>query len=119
VDANATLVLEGHSNCIWSLASPVTQQPLLASAAADSTVKIWDTRPHSRTHLRASFTFRDDNATGECVNPTCVTWDWDGQGIIVGWENGSVELWDVEKGVPTLKLTSTDPAGIPPIYPGN
>jgi len=116
VDANATLVLEGHSNCIWGLACPATQQPLLASAAADGTVKIWDTRPHSRTHIRASFTLRDGDVTGECVNPTCVTWDWDGGGIIIGWENALVELWDVEKGVPTLKLTSNDPTGRPPVY---
>lgn len=102
VDASAVSVLDGHTNCIWSLAVPGTQQPLLASAAADGTVKIWDTRLHSRSPLRASFKY--DEEGDEKVMPTCVSWDWEGRGIIVGWGNGSVELWDVERGAATMKL---------------
>jgi len=101
-------VLEGHTNCIWSLAVPGTQQPLLASAAADTTVKIWDTRLHSRSPLRASFKYEGN----EKVNPTCVSWDWEGRGIIIGWENAAVELWDVERGTATTKLLSTESSGI-------
>ena len=86
VDASSSLILEGHTNCIWGLSVPGTQQPLLASAAADGTVKIWDTRLHSRSPLRASFKHAEDV---EKVNPTCVTWDWEGRGIIIGWENAS------------------------------
>ena len=100
-DAAATMLLDGHSNCVWSLAVPGTHQPLLASAAADSTVKIWDTRLHSRSPLRASFKHGKDK-----VNPTCVTWDWAGRGVIIGWENAMVEMWDVERGVATTKMVS-------------
>ena len=82
---------------------PGTQQPLLASAAADGCVKIWDTRLHSRSPLRASFKFNGD--TGK-VNPTCVTWDWVGRGIVIGWDNAMVEMWDVERGVATTKMLS-------------
>jgi WD40 repeat protein len=31
-------------------------------------------------------------------NPTCVSWDWDGRGLIIGWQHSAVELWDVELG---------------------
>jgi WD40 repeat protein len=94
VDAGAVSVLEGHTNCIWSLAAPGTQQPLLASAAADTTVKIWDTRINSRSPLRASFKHGGNDKS----NPTCVSWDWEGRGIIIGWEHSAVEIWDVEIG---------------------
>jgi WD40 repeat protein len=107
VDASSVSVLEGHTNCIWGLSVPGTQQALLASAAADGTVKIWDTRLHSRSPLRASFRYAED----EKVNPTCVTWDWEGRGIIIGWENASVELWDVERSAATMKLVSNDATG--------
>jgi WD40 repeat protein len=100
------MVLEGHSNCIWSMSCPPTQQPLLVTASADTTVKIWDTRLHSRTPLRASFKSRSQEE--KRVNPTCVSWDWEGRGIIIGWENAAVELWDVEKGLPMVKLSPTD-----------
>jgi WD40 repeat protein len=110
VDASAISVLEGHTNCIWSLAVPGTQQPLLASAAADYTVKIWDTRTHSRSPLRASFK-HPSNDEEEKWNPTCVSWDWEGRGVIIGWENANVEMWDVEQGTSTMKLISTDSAG--------
>ena len=116
VDAAAASVLEGHTNCIWSLSVPGTQQPLLASAAADGTVKIWDTRLHSRSPLRASFRYSEEEGK---VNPTSVSWDWEGRGIIIGWENASVELWDVERGAPTMKLLSTDAAGIPSAFLAN
>ena len=112
VDASAVMVLEGHTNCIWSLAVPGTQQPLLASAAADRTVKIWDTRLHSRSPLRASFKYPSAESSGQKVNPTCVSWDWDGRGIIVGWENASVEVWDVEMGAATTKFISSDTTGV-------
>src|SRR5579859_1039549 len=46
-DAASINVLEGHTNCVWSVAVPGTGQPLLVSGAADRTVKIWDTRVHS------------------------------------------------------------------------
>jgi striatin 1/3/4 len=108
VDTATTTVLEGHTNCIWSLSVPGTQQPLLASAAADGTVKIWDTRLHSRSPLRASFKYPDRE---EKVNPTCVSWDWDGRGVIIGWENATVEMWDVEKCVATTKLLPSDSVG--------
>ena len=104
------MVLEGHTNCIWSLATPKTQQPLLASAAADRTVKIWDTRLNSRSPLRASF--KHVSADSIKVNPTCVSWDWEGRGVIIGWENASVEVWDVEYCAPTIKLISTESNGI-------
>lgn len=107
VDASSISLLEGHTNCIWGLSVPETQQPLLASAAADGTVKIWDTRLHSRSPLRASFRYAED----EKVNPTCVTWDWEGREIIIGWENASVELWDVEHGAALMKLVSNDATG--------
>jgi WD40 repeat protein len=110
VDASAISVLEGHTNCIWSLAVPGTQQPLLASAAADCTVKIWDTRTHSRSPLRASFKYSSTNEE-EKWNPTCVSWDWEGRGVIIGWENSNVEMWDVERASSTMKLISTDTAG--------
>ena len=113
VDAAAASVLEGHTNCIWSLSVPGTQQPLLASAAADGTVKIWDTRLHSRSPLRASFKYSEEEGK---VNPTSVSWDWEGRGIIIGWENASVELWDVEHGAATMKLLSTDATGTLPYY---
>jgi hypothetical protein len=38
------------------------------------------------------------------VMPTCVSWDWEGRGIIIGWGIAAVELWDVERGVATTKL---------------
>jgi WD40 repeat protein len=117
VDASAISVLEGHTNCIWSLAAPGTQQPLLASAAADGTVKIWDTRLHSTSPLRASFKYSPDDSPSQKVNPTCVSWDWDGRGIIIGWENAAIEPWDVERGAPTMKLVSYDGSGnYPCIY---
>jgi WD40 repeat protein len=104
------MVLDGHTNCIWSLAVPSTQQPLLASAAADGTVKIWDTRLNSRSPLRASFKY----PSGETrVNPTCVSWDWDGRGVIIGWENAAIELWDVERGAASATFLSTDTNGLP------
>ncbi len=115
-DAASINVLEGHTNCVWSVAVPGTGQPLLVSAAADRTVKIWDTRVHSRSPLRASFVYakeKDGKEEEEAVNPTCVNWDWEGRGVIIGWENGSVELWDVERGAATTKLLHND--GIP--YP--
>jgi WD40 repeat protein len=113
-DAMAFLLLEGHTNCIWSLAVPGTQQPLLASASADRTVKIWDTRVHSRSPLRASFRYADssNDPWPEKVNPTCVSWSWDGRGIIVGWENANVELWDVEKGFASAKWISSESTGV-------
>jgi WD40 repeat protein len=110
VDSSAISVLEGHTNCIWGLAVPGTQQPLLASAAADYTVKIWDTRTHSRSPLRASFKYTS-NDDEEKWNPTCVSWDWEGRGVIIGWENANVEIWDVEQGTATIKLMSNDTAG--------
>src|SRR5271169_4109717 len=103
----ASMILDGHTNCIWGLAVPGTQQPLLASASADKTVKIWDTRPHSRSPLRASFRYSALDPEGK-YGPTCVGWNWDGRGVIIGWENAFVEVWDVEHGVPTMKLVSTD-----------
>jgi WD40 repeat protein len=106
-DAVSTSVLEGHTNCIWSLAVPGTLQPLLASAAADGCVKIWDTRVNSRSPLRASFKYHDK------VNPTCVTWDWAGRGILIGWENAMVEMWDVERGIATTKMMSDFGGNIP------
>jgi WD40 repeat protein len=111
VDTSSILVLEGHTNCIWSLAVPLTQQPLLASAAADGTVKIWDTRLYSRSPLRASVKYAHEDGATTKVNPTCVSWDWEGRGVIIGWENTALELWDVERGVPTMKLISNDPHG--------
>ena len=110
VDGSAVSVLQGHTNCIWSVAVPRTQQPLLASAAADGTVKIWDTRLHSRSPLRASFKYVGEDDSSK-VNPTCVSWDWEGRGIIIGWENAAVELWDVERGAATMKLLSADSSG--------
>ena len=108
-DASAMMVLDGHTNCIWGLAVPGTQQPLLASAAADRTVKIWDTRVNSRSPLRASFKYGNNEATR--INPTCVDWDWDGRGVIIGWENAALELWDVEHGAATTTFVSTDSTG--------
>jgi len=117
VDASAISVLEGHTNCIWGLAVPGTQQPLLASAAADYTVKIWDTRLHSRSPLRASFKYPSEDEE-EKWNPTCVSWDWEGRGVIIGWENASVEMWDVERGTATVKLMSNDAPGIDHLHTG-
>jgi len=99
-DASSINVLEGHTNCIWSLSTPPTSQPLLASCSADATIKIWDTRIHSRSPLRASFTHPGDQK----VVPTCVSWDWEGRGVVIGWESGGVEMWDVERGVASVKM---------------
>lgn len=89
---------------------PGTQQPLLASASADGTVKIWDTRQHSPSPLRASFKYPAEDENDK-IKPTYVSWDWEGRGIIVGWENAAVELWDVELGAATMKLVSNDSSG--------
>ena len=112
VDTSCISVLEGHTNCIWGLSVPVTQQPILASASADGTVKIWDTRLYSRSPLRASFKYAHEDGVTTKINPTCVSWDWEGRGVIIGWENASLELWDAERGAPTVKLISNDAHGI-------
>ena len=52
------------------------------------------------------------------MNPTSVSWDWEGRGIIIGWGNASVELWDVDRGAATMKLISTDAAGPTPCFSG-
>lgn len=107
-------MLEGHTNCIWSLAVPGTQQPLLASASADGTVKIWDTRLQSRSPLRASVKYPEEAGR---VTPTCVSWDWEGRGIIIGWENAVIEMWDIERGAAVSKLVANETSGIITCYP--
>lgn len=108
-DASSINVLEGHTNCIWSLSTPPTSQPLLASCSADATIKIWDTRIHSRSPLRASFTYPGDQK----VVPTCVSWDWEGRGVVIGWESGGVEMWDVERGVASVKMLLSSDGMVP------
>jgi hypothetical protein len=76
-----------------------------------------DTRLHSRSPLRASFKYTSEDEE-EKWNPTCVSWDWEGRGVIIGWENASVEMWDVERGTATMKLISNDVPGIVPFTVG-
>ncbi|RKP26249.1 WD40-repeat-containing domain protein [Syncephalis pseudoplumigaleata] len=96
----------GHSDIIWDLrlqpASESNARPLIASAAADGTVKLWDTQEEG-SPLRSSFSYEgaecgDSDLTRD-INPISVDFNRrNHQQMVIGYGNGALRLFDAETG---------------------
>lgn len=79
-------VLEGHTSFIWGLAwSPTLDNPILASASQDGSVRLWDVATYTQmARLKTGWAF-------------CVDWSPDGKLLAIGTQNGDVQVWDATK----------------------
>ena len=81
----------GHSNTIFDLSfSPQTKNPLLASASADNTIRLW-----SLTDGKTLHTLTANNQTDE-VPYLAVSFSPDGQILAAGDYKGGLQLWSKE-----------------------
>ncbi|KAH6579855.1 hypothetical protein BASA60_003090 [Batrachochytrium salamandrivorans] len=117
-------VFVGHSDMIWDLClHPFQGQfPLLASASADGTIKLWDTTVGSPA-LKSTLWYtgsanggrsaeRNDRPSSMTVNsdfeiPTVSGWtNTDLTKLVVGYRNSVIKMFDIETGLEALKFVS-------------
>jgi striatin 1/3/4 len=81
---------------------------MLASASADGTVKIWDTRDTAAPERRLLCTLRDDASGGKLWAPTAVDWVRTGGGgkLAVAYQNARIAVWDVVTGKVVVRMKS-------------
>jgi striatin 1/3/4 len=96
-----------HTDAVWDIkVSSNEQNPLLASASADRSVKLWDSR-ESHESLQTTLTCVEDST----ASPTSI--DWLGlqlNQIAVSYQDSIVRLFDIETGNVVLKLQSDETA---------
>ncbi|KAL6069765.1 Striatin-4 [Balamuthia mandrillaris] len=96
----------GHKDAIWSIALH-SSRPILASASADATVKLWDFA--SSTVAKDAERITLSHATSEIAIPTCVCFvPTDVQNVLAGFTTADAYLFDIETGAPVTHLTPND-----------
>ncbi|KAI9595439.1 WD40-repeat-containing domain protein [Syncephalis fuscata] len=107
----------GHSDIIWDLRLQPSSfehdtRQLIASAAADGTVKLWDTY-EEHSPLRNSFSYEGaesgDNDLTRDINPISVDFSHQNTNqMIVAYGNASLRLFDIETGKLLLECQTPD-----------
>jgi striatin 1/3/4 len=112
-DASMQLAcFEGHTDAIWDV-SLHPLRPLLATASADGTVKIWNT-DELGSPLKLSWGYYGADSEDESKNivPTSVDVCYsDMRKLAVAWQDSVVKLFDAETGQETLRFKSDDTYG--------
>ena len=100
--------LVGHSDAVWDVKAHATM-PLLLSASADGTLKLWDvTNFGLTTTYWYSGTKSDSNS--EFKSPTSICWG--SHFICAAYRDSTVKIFDVESGAVKLNLNSSTTFGI-------
>ncbi|KAI8369759.1 WD40-repeat-containing domain protein [Blakeslea trispora] len=101
----------GHTDSIWDFKlSPHEDNDLLASAAADGTIKIWDTQS-STSLLKSSWTYDGihEESIGEKIAPTSLAFNQlDASQIAVSFVNAKIRLYNIETGQVIMTLKKSD-----------
>ncbi|KAI9301095.1 WD40-repeat-containing domain protein [Cunninghamella echinulata] len=105
----------GHTDAIWDFKlSP--NSSLLASAAADGKIKVWDTEGSDQLLKRSwdyDGVFEDNHdiniQSNNRISPTCVDFcRTDPSKLIVSYNNAKIRLFDIETGKLILTFTGSD-----------
>src|SRR5262245_23441800 len=84
----------GHTGRVLGLAWS-RDSNLLASAAEDGTVRMWDVASATALRtLRAS----SAGASGRADEAICLDWSLDGSTLATGYYSGAIRLWDAQTG---------------------
>jgi striatin 1/3/4 len=104
---------EGHTDAIWDVAlHPL--RPVLATASADGTVKVWSTDDLS-SPLKLSWGYfgTDSEEESRSIVPTSVdVCHSDLRKLAVAWQDSVVKLFDVETGKETMRFKSDETYGV-------
>ncbi|KAI8339260.1 WD40-repeat-containing domain protein [Chlamydoabsidia padenii] len=96
----------GHTDAIWDFKLSPTR-PLLASASADGTVKIWNTEGNGGPMLH-SWSY-EKRPTGGKVTPTSLDFcRSDPSKLVVSYNNAKIQLLDIETGKLISTFTGSD-----------
>ncbi|TPX49604.1 hypothetical protein SeMB42_g02554 [Synchytrium endobioticum] len=113
----------GHSDAVWDVkpqpSSSAHASSILASCAADGTVKIWNTNANNDAlkltirynGVKSSGTSTDtiDYPPSEGPNPTSIDWIPSNlTRLIVAYQNSAVKVFDIITGSEVLSLKSSD-----------
>ncbi|KAJ3216700.1 hypothetical protein HDU67_009132 [Dinochytrium kinnereticum] len=102
--------LVAHTDAVWDvkLYPYPDQSSLLATASADSTVKIWDINGHNHN---LKLTLHANHNTPEKLRPTSVDWlRHQNQRLAVAYRNSHIKVYDVETGSVVVELKAEDQA---------
>ncbi|KAJ1549983.1 hypothetical protein HK405_001724, partial [Cladochytrium tenue] len=103
------------TDAVWAVRpGPQPQHvPLLASASADGTVRLWNARHDASAQDKLVATLRHPSTTGVSgqgpllAAPAAVDWlPTDPRKLAVAFRNSTVLLYDVERATPVLELDS-------------
>ncbi|KAJ3096729.1 U3 snoRNP protein [Phlyctochytrium planicorne] len=98
--------LVAHTDAVWDVKfCPLFKESILATASADSTVKIWEV-DGTRNDLKSTLKL---NVADKLYLPTSLDWlRHEGQKLAVAYRNSNLRIFDVETGSVTLELHGDD-----------
>lgn len=102
----------GHTDAVWCVKThPIKDQyQILASAAADGTVKLWNT--DGNYELKSTIDYNglsNGDKPLSLINPTSLNWlNTDLGKLIVSYQNSIVKLFDTETGSEFMTLPSSE-----------
>lgn len=111
--------LSGHTDAVWSLGLH-PHVDVLASAAADGTIRLWNTRAEMPSGEVLESEVLTRPAEGDAQSPTSVVWAPHLSALLLGGFASSLcVLFDVEKGVNVRTIEAAQPgdgaAGLPAV----
>lgn len=93
--------LVGHTDAVWAL-SAHPSAPLLVSASADGTCRLWNVNSATVQHTLVS-------SAGPAATPSCVEFlRGDFSKLLVGFSDGAAEIFDVQTGVSVRRLRAEE-----------
>ncbi|KAJ3275906.1 hypothetical protein HDV01_006772 [Terramyces sp. JEL0728] len=102
----AASTLVGHSDAVWQI-KPHPAAPLLISASADGSLKLWDINSESPA-LKSTFWYNGftKSSLSQFESPTSVCWG-NANTVIAAYKNSVVKAFDIQTGTVTTAFENS------------